>query len=218
MPTWANHFRIADKLLPHLKTLNTEYFIIGNIAPDCGIPDSSHGVYMPPTGETHFTKDYYYSKKTDCDYNYIYNTYIKNETVIKKKSFYVGYYIHLFADCYYANKLFLPIENKYGDFRYNDEVRKTVAAERNNIDFLYFTENESPSFELFKTYGAWNEAYPEWYRNNEISRQMKNIVRHYTVNKPKKMEYHYLTPQIMDAFVNEASIELLDDLKNKELL
>ena len=35
MPTWANHFRIADKLLPHLKMLNTEYFIIGNIAPDC---------------------------------------------------------------------------------------------------------------------------------------------------------------------------------------
>ena len=218
MPTWANHFRIADKLLPHLKTLNTKYFIIGNIAPDCGIPDSSHGVYMPPTGETHFTKDSYYSKKTDCDYNYIYNTYIKNETGIKKKSFYVGYYIHLFADCYYANKLFLPIENKYGDFRYNDEVRKTVAAERNNIDFLYFTENESPSFELFKTYGAWNEAYPDWYKNNEISQQMKNIVRHYTVNKPKEMEYHYLTPQIMDAFVNEASIELLDDLKNKELL
>ena len=112
----------------------------------------------------------------------------------------------------------MPIENKYGDFRYNDEVRKTVAAERNNIDFLYFTENESPSFELFKTYGAWNEAYPEWYRNNEISRQMKNIVRLYTVNKPKEMEYHFLTPQIMDAFVNEVSIELLDDLKNKELL
>ena len=87
MPTWANHFRIADKLLPHLKTLNTEYFIIGNIAPDCGIPDSAHGVYMPPTGATHFTKDYYYSKKTDCDYNYIYNTYIKNETDIKKNRF-----------------------------------------------------------------------------------------------------------------------------------
>ena len=28
MPTWANHFRIADKLLPHLKTLDTERVIL----------------------------------------------------------------------------------------------------------------------------------------------------------------------------------------------
>ena len=111
----------------------------------------------------------------------------------------------------------MPIENKYGDFRYNDEVRKTVAAERNNIDFLYFIENESPSFELFKTYGGWNEAYPEWYRNNEISQQMKNIVKHYTVNKPKEMDYIYLTPQIMDSFVDEVSKALLEEFKRMSI-
>ena len=62
MPTWANHFRIADRLLPRLTSLDQAYFIIGNIAPDCGIPDSAHGRYQPPTGATHFTKDYLYSK------------------------------------------------------------------------------------------------------------------------------------------------------------
>ena len=218
MPSWTNHFRIADKLLPHLQKLDTEYFIIGNIAPDCGIPDKERGVYIPPTGETHFTKDYYYSKKTDCDYHHIYNAYIKNETDIKKKSFFIGYYAHLFADCYYAEKLFLPIEKAYGDLKENEPLRKAVAEEKNNIDFLFFSENTSPSFELFKGYGEWNEAYPEWYKNNEIARQMKIIVKYYAENTPKDMEYHYLSPQIMNDFVQEVIAELLIDLKNRNVI
>ena len=207
MPTWANHFRIADRLLDKISALNKEYFVIGNIAPDCGIPDKEHGVYRPPTGATHFTKDYYYSKKTDCDYNYIFNNYIKNESDIKKKSFFIGYYVHLWTDCYYANKLFLPIEKEYGDFRKNKELRQRVAAERNNIDFLFFSENISPSFELFKACGDFWESYPEWYKNGEISLQIKNIVSFYTKNKPVAMEYRYLTPKKMAEFVSGAGAE-----------
>lgn len=218
MPTWANHFRIADKLLPHLKTLNMEYFIIGNIAPDCGIPDKEHGVYRPPTGATHFTKDYEYSKKTDCDYEYIYRQFVQGERNHKKQSFFIGYYTHLFADCYYANQLFVPIEAKYGDFRQNEALRRQVAAERNNIDFLYFAQNVSPSFERFKTYQGFCEPYPEWYQNHEIARQMQNIVRHYTVNQPKEMAYRYLTPQIMSNFVDEVCQALLEDLTDKGLM
>jgi hypothetical protein len=218
MPTWANHFRIADKLLPHLKTLNTKYFIIGNIAPDCGIPDKAPGVYNPPTGETHFTKDYYYSKKTDCDYNYIYSTFIKGESDIKKRSFFIGYYAHLLADCRYANELFLPIEKAHGDFRKNEELRNTVRTERNNIDFLFFKENTSPSFELFKGYDGWNEAYPKWYKNGEITRQMKNIVKHYTNGKPSEMSYRYLTPQIMSDFADRVSGIILEDMKSKGII
>ena len=218
MPTWANHFRIADKLLPLLTGADTEYFIIGNIAPDCGIPDEGHGVYLPPTGATHFTKEYFYSKKTDCDYPYIFNTFIKDESDRKKRSFFLGYYVHLFTDCYYANRLFLPIEKRYGDFRENETLRQTVAAERNNIDFLYFHKNASPSFALFCTYDGWKEDYPDWYRNGEIARQMKNIVRLYTENRPKEMVYRYLTPRTMDAFGDEVSKAVIADLKDKGLL
>lgn len=63
MPTWINHFRIADKLLDKIKLLDKEYFVIGTIAPDCGIPDKYHGVYKPYTGITHFTSELEYSKK-----------------------------------------------------------------------------------------------------------------------------------------------------------
>lgn len=218
MPSWANHFRIADKLLPQIQNINADYFIIGNIAPDCGIPDSKHGVYNPPTGATHFTKDYLYSKKTDCNYNYIYNTYIKNESNRNKKSFFIGYYVHLFTDCYYANRLFMPIEKKFGDFRNNEKLRKTVAAQRNNIDFSYFKNNVSDAFERFKSYDGFNEDYPDWYRNNEISRQMKNIVDFYAKNEPIAMEYTYITPEMMNDFVRKAAQKVLNDIQNKDIV
>ena len=214
MPTWANHFRIADKLLPYIKALDKEYFIIGNIAPDCGIKTDSAGVYEPPTGVTHFTKDYLYSKKTDCDYEFVYQNYIKDEKDIKKKSFFIGYWAHLFADAYYANNLFVPIEKEFGDFRENHELRRTVARERANIDYLYFSENISEAYEIFRRCGGFDEDYPKWYKNGEISRKMKEILKLYDNNKPVVMEYKYLTPEIMSSFVDEVSKTLKEKIKS----
>ena len=218
MPTWVNHFRVADKLINKLNNIDTQYFVIGTIAPDCGKLDKSHGAYLPYTGVTHFTKDIKYSKKRDCNYNYVYETYVKNETDIKKRSFYLAYYIHLFEDCVFANNIFAPIENEYGDFRCNEDVRKQVTKERNNIDFMFLSENVSPTFELFKKCKPFNVDYPEWYKNNEIAEQMKNIVKFYSNLQYEAIEYKFLSPQIMDSFV-ELTLKLLDkELKSKGIL
>lgn len=218
MPTWINHFIVADKLIDKIPNIDKEYFVIGNIAPDCGIQTGPHGIYEPPTGATHFTKDYEYSRKTDCDYNYVYNKYVKNETDTKKYSFYLGYYIHLFVDRYFANKMFVPIEEKYGLFRENEELSQTVKKEKNNIDYLYVKSNSSPTLELFYTYPGFNEDYPSWYKNGAISRQMKNIKRLYKSCDPQEMEYKYITPQAMKEFHNEIYIELIKELTNKGII
>ncbi len=202
MPTWINHFRVADKLLDKIKTLDKEYFVIGTIAPDCGIPDDEHGVYKPYTGITHFTKELEYSKKTDCDYNYVYENYVRNEKDIKKKSFYAAYFIHLLTDCIFAQNIFAPIENTLGDFRINKELRNQIKNERNNTDFLYLKNNISPSYEMFKKCKPWNENYPKWYKNNEIAVQMKNIVNYYENAEYKETNFEYITPQLIDKFVD----------------
>lgn len=202
MPTWINHFRIADKLLNKICTLDKEYFVIGIIAPDCGMPEGKHGVYKPYTGITHFTKDLEYSKKTDCDFEYVYQNYIKNENDIKKKSFYIAYFIHLLTDCIFAQNVFVPIENSLGDFRMNQALRNQIRSERKNTDFLYLKNNISPSYEMFKRCTEWNEDYPEWYKHNEIAIQMKNIVNYYENAEYKKTDFKYITPKLMDKFVD----------------
>lgn len=218
MPTWINHFRVADKLINKLDNVDIEYFVIGTIAPDCGLFDKYHGVYKPYTGITHFTKELEYSKKKDCDYNYVYDNYVKNETDIKKRSFYLAYYIHLFEDCVFANNLFAPIEDKYGDFRFNEKLRKQVSKERNNIDFMFLANNESPTFEIFKKCKPFQENYPKWYEHNEIAQQMKNIVDFYSNGEYENFEYEYLSCKIMDDFVELSSKMIEKELKEKGLL
>lgn len=218
MPTWINHFRVADRFIDRLDNIDKEYFVIGTIAPDCGKLDKSHGVYKPYTGITHFTKDIEYSKKTDCNYNLVYNNFVKNETDIKKKSFYLAYYIHLFEDCVFANNVFAPIENKYGDFRFNEKIRKQVARERNNTDFMFLAKNISPSFEMFKKCRPFNEAYPYWYQHGEIADQMKNIKRFYSNPKYEQMNYEFISPSLMDKFVFETVKLLEKDFKEKGIV
>lgn len=214
MPSWANHFRVADALWEKLN-IDKEYFAVGTVAPDCGIQTAPHGIYDPPTGATHFTSDYEYSKKTDCDYEYIYKEFVKDEKDLKKYSFYLAYYIHLFVDCYFAKNVFLPIEARYGDFRENEELSQRVKLERGNIDRLYLSTHESPSLELFKSIKSFDEAYPEWYKSGQITRQMENIKRAYENVKPEDMEYIYLTPEVMEKFHAEVLEALKKELKSK---
>ncbi len=218
MPTWINHFRVADRLIDKLDNIDAEYFAIGTIAPDCGMLDREHGIYKPYTGVTHFTKEMEYSKKTDCDYEYVYNRYVKNEKDIKKRSFYLAYYIHLFEDCIFAKNLFAPIENQYGDFRYNEAVRRQVARERNNIDFMFIKNNISPTFEIFKGCEPFDESYPDWYAHNEIALQMKNIVRFYSDPNFEDMEYEYLSPKIMNDLVERTVKLLMVELNKKGII
>ncbi|MBR2134562.1 MAG: zinc dependent phospholipase C family protein [Eubacterium sp.] len=218
MPTWINHFIVADKIIDRIKNIDKEYFIIGSIAPDCGKQTAPHGIYNPPTGETHFTKDYEYSRKTDCDYNYVFNNYVKGEKDIKKYSFFLGYYIHLFVDRFFANEVFVPIENKYGLFRENEELSRTVKKEKNNIDFLYVKNHTSPTLELFYTYDGFNENYPKWYKNGQITWQMENIKSLYKNCEGAEMEYKYLTPADMEKFHERVFAALLNELEEKRIL
>ena len=213
MPTWVNHFRVADRFINRLEGIDAEYFAIGTIAPDCGRYDESCGLYKPFTGITHFTSDMEYSKKTDCDYDFVYNEYVKNETDIKKRTFYLAYYIHLFEDCVFAQNVFAPIENKHGDFRYNEKIRKQVAKERNNIDFMFLANNTSLTFEILKNCKPFEEDYPHWYKHNEIAFQMKNIMKFYSNPIYENMEYEFIYPELMDKYV-ELTVKLLEeDLK-----
>lgn len=216
MPTWANHFRIADKLISSIKKLNLEYFLIGNIAPDCGIPTGINGEYIPPTSVTHFTtKDI--SNKTDCDYNFIYENYIKNETDIKKLSFFIGYFVHLYTDCEYAINIYLPIEKENGCFSANPLLWKKVKKEIESIDNNYLNNNISPSFELFKTCHTFDENYPSWYKNNEISKQMKNIINLYSTLKDKKMKFNYIKPEQISLFIEDTVLKLITEFENRNI-
>ena len=57
MATWGSHFRIAENILKTYTNLNRQLFAIGNIAPDCGLPNDDWSAFTPPKELSHFTID-----------------------------------------------------------------------------------------------------------------------------------------------------------------
>lgn len=47
MATWMTHLRVAESVI---QTLNIpkRMFLVGNIAPDCGVPNEDLTAYVPP--------------------------------------------------------------------------------------------------------------------------------------------------------------------------
>ncbi len=49
MASWMVHLRITDLLLDVFDNLEETEFVVGNIAPDSGIPSEDWSYYTPPS-------------------------------------------------------------------------------------------------------------------------------------------------------------------------
>ncbi len=54
MASWMVHLRIADELLKALDPIDETAFVMGNIAPDSGVPSEDWKEYHPPKSVSHF--------------------------------------------------------------------------------------------------------------------------------------------------------------------
>ena len=57
MASWIIHLRIADQLLNRISGITAEEFIMGNIAPDSGVPNEDWSRFTPSTAVSHFRVD-----------------------------------------------------------------------------------------------------------------------------------------------------------------
>ena len=54
MASWMVHLRVAESLLSKIANLSETEFIVGNIAPDSGVPNEDWSVFTPNTTVSHF--------------------------------------------------------------------------------------------------------------------------------------------------------------------
>ena len=67
MASWMVHLRIADALIDKLAGIDNTAFVIGNIAPDSGIPNDDWTAFTPPKTVTHYHREVVKTKKIDVD-------------------------------------------------------------------------------------------------------------------------------------------------------
>lgn len=219
MASWMVHLRVADKLLSHLDGIDETAFVVGNIAPDSGVPNSDWTEFHPPKTVSHF-----YKKNEDgiyVDIDVFCNRYF-NANVIKtynKKefSFFLGYYVHLLTDMRWITDIAGALKRDYPDECEKDYDKLIWKAKGDwyDLDFLYLRQH--PDFRAFAIYenavGFENE-FMDIFSKDAFDNRRQYICGFYHGDEHGDLyrEYTYLTQKQADAFVSNTSEQIFKQI------
>ena len=211
MASWMVHLRVADALLDKLDGLDETAFVVGNIAPDSGVPTPDWSAYVPDKMISHFrvqgelgtTKnsvDYFASRFFTKEQREYYNQ--------KQYSFYLGYIVHLWTDVLWQTEIWQTSVNADRVAYEADPKGMTWKWKKDwyDLDFLYLRDH--PDFRAFRIYEQavnFENDYLDIFAKDAFDDRRKYITGFYRSKKENlDREYPYLSKIEMDKFVEDA--------------
>lgn len=216
MASWMVHLRIADKLLDQIPGLAPVEFIVGNIAPDSGVPNADWSKFTPNTTVSHFKSA---EKKAD-PHGFAKKYFTPAQQVQyseRQYAFYLGYLVHLMTDVLWARDIFSPTKAKFADqFATDRNFIWKVKEDWYDLDYKYLRDH--PGFRAFRVYlgavGFVNEFMEEFSADAFDNRRIY-ITDFYLQGKDNlDREYPYLQESEMNAFVENSVAEILNQLQS----
>lgn len=208
MASWMVHLRIADKLLDRIPGLAPIEFIVGNIAPDSGVPNEDWSAFTPSTQISHFKTQ---GKKADPEAfaaKYLTQEQRKRYTETQL-GFYLGYLSHLMTDLLWSERIVNPTLDRHGKQQSPDrkEFIQAIKEDWYDLDFKYLRDH--PGFRAFRVYlgcVGFVNSYMEEFAPDAFDNRRAYITDFYLQGKENlDREYPYLTESEMDAFVEAAA-------------
>lgn len=215
MATWMVHLRIADKLLDRIPELSPVEFIVGNLAPDSGVPNEDWSAFTPPSTVSHFKTG---EKKADPEAfaTKYFTQDQRREYSARSYGFYLGYLTHLLTDFLWSHRIATPSFREHigGKPPYRGTLVETIKADWYDLDFKYLRDH--PGCRAFRVYlGAvgFENIYMKEFSAEAFENRRQYITEFYLQGRENlDREYRYLTEAEMDAFVERATQEILDIL------
>lgn len=210
MASWIVHLRVAEGLLESLGASRAE-FIVGNIAPDCGVADENGG-FFPPASVTHWTE----SSKGACEYDRFYEQLMPTAKTDAQRSLLLGYFCHLMTDVLWSRHINAPTKERlhtlYSTDR--DEYYRIVKADWYDSDAEFLTRHKDYHMlnELSAARGCDCSIIP-YYGADNVEKQIAFIGEFYKSRVYDGRELVYLTPQQADEFVKSTVSEILSYLE-----
>ncbi len=215
MASWMVHLRIADRLLNVLPGLSPVEFIVGNIAPDSGVPNEDWSAFTPDTNISHF-KGMKKMADPDAFAARYFTPELRKGYNEKQYSFYLGYLTHLMTDVLWVQKIYRPTKKMFPEqFAADPNFLWTVKEDWYDLDYKYLRDH--PGFRAFRVYlgavGFRNDFMAE-FSADAFDNRRAYITDFYLQGKENlDREYPYLKESRMDAFVEEGVAEILSRLK-----
>ena len=222
MASWIVHLRVTDKLLDSICIPSSIEFVVGNVAPDSGIPNQDWSAFTPSGDVSHF-------KTTDADglkdihiHEYVEEYFSADQRRSYNKmqaSFYLGYLTHLMTDAMWANEIVRPCIDKFRPLYDNDKKAWIGMLKKDwyDLDFLYLKKN--PDFRAFAMYenaAGFRNVYMDFFGEDAFDDRRKYIVGFYRGEREDiQREYIYLKEEEMDRFVEECAEGIVQILKNE---
>ena len=195
MASWMVHLRIADQLLDSLPNLSKTEFIVGNLAPDSGVPNEDWSVFTPSTTVSHFRTA---GKKADpaAFAKKYFTQQIRSSYSKQQYSFYLGYLTHLMTDALWSREVVHPTKIRFsGKFMEDPDFIWTVKKDWYDLDFRYLRDH--PDFRAFQTYLSaenFRNTYMEEFSSDAFDNRRAYITNFYLEDrKGLDRDYPYLT-------------------------
>lgn len=228
MATWGSHFRIAENILKKYPNLNRKLFTIGNIAPDCGLPNKDWSDFTPSKEISHFATsegtDFLKIKTEKFILNDIefYSKYLLDidlNVPLGDRSFHLGYFMHLLTDNLWNYFIMKPLKDEYlKKLQKNPEFIWEVKRDWYDLDKIYITKNKDSLFWTDFLEAEYNENILDYLPIEGVQRQLKFIKKFYQISQEEylmisKKEFIYLEKKEMDNFIHESTEIILKILR-----
>ncbi len=207
MASWMVHLRVADRLLDRWKEIDPAAFVMGNIAPDSGVPNADWTSFDPPKSISHF-KAYPDPAGAFCERYF--NDEIKKNCSRRAYSFFLGYYAHLLTDAEWVSEIYRPFLDAHPREAAEDKRALVRAAKEDwyDLDFLYLEQH--PDFRAFSIYENtvdFANTFMDIFPADAFEDRRRYICGFYRSGEHGDLhrEYRYLTPELAGAFVERTA-------------
>ncbi len=207
MASWMVHLRVADMLLEQNENVDEQAFVMGNIAPDSGVPNSYWTKFQPPKDVSHFSeKSQNKTIKIERFISRYFNDLLIKNYSQKEYSFFLGYYVHLLTDIEWAHNVYEPLLQAYPKEADEDKYKLVWTAKGDwyDLDFLYLEEH--PDFRAFAIYENsvnYENIFMDIFSRDAFENRREYICNFYHSNNHGNLhrDYKYLTPKQAEDFV-----------------
>ena len=216
MASWIIHLRIAERVYKQVFIPSVPEFVLGNIAPDSGVPSEDGRGYMPDKTISHFyVPDETGHPRIDV------RTFLEHHFTdaqrrgcdARKYSFLFGYLVHLLTDNLWMRDIVVPAKVKYADMYRadHDGFYRMVKRDWYDLDFMFMKNN--PDLEAFRIYAEAENVentYLDFFARDAFENRREFITEFYR-SGAANVEFRdtYITPQELDSFVDNAADEII---------